>query len=90
LVNTKKGDDDVFMCTMNSSSGNVQRYFNNGKQPQMQLDPYYGLSNIIVTSNNRILSCQFNITKEGPSSTYYSLYDFYYVLLSKGDLSASI
>jgi hypothetical protein len=89
LENTKKGDDDVFMCTMNSSRGIVQRYFNNGKQTQIQLDPYNGLSNIKVTSNDGVLNCQFIISKEGSFSTYYSLYNHYYVLLAKGHLSAT-
>ena len=34
---------------MNSSQGNVQRYFNNRKQSQIQLDPYYGLFIIKAT-----------------------------------------
>ena len=73
------------MCTINSSSGNVQRYFNNEKQTQIQLDPYYGLFNIKVTSNDGVLNCQFIITKEGSFSTH----DYFYVLLAKGDLSAT-
>jgi hypothetical protein len=74
---------------MNSSQGNVQRYFNNGKQSQIQIDPHYGLFNIKVTSNGGILNCQFTVAKEESISTYYSLYDYYYVLLAKGDLSAT-
>ena len=85
----KKGDDDVIMCTMNSTQGNVQRYFNNGKQSQIQINPHYGLNDIKVTNNDGVLNCQFVITKDGSSSTYYSLRDYYYVLLAKGDLSAT-
>lgn len=74
---------------MNSTQGGVKRYFNNGKNTQIQEDPSIGLSNIIVTNNDGILNCQFNRTKYISSvSTYYSLFDSYYVILAKGKLSS--
>jgi len=74
---------------MNSSQGNVLRYFNNGKKSDVQAHSSIGLSNVAVTNNDGILNCQFNRTKDISSiPTYYSLFNNYYVLLAKGHLSA--
>ena len=79
------------MCISSSQGSTVQRFFNDGKSSSIQTNPTLGLSNIAVTNNNGVLSCQFQRTKCIGSSDgrYYDLSKSYYILLAKGSLSGS-
>ena len=86
-----KGEDDVIMCSVSEGHSSIQRYYNDGKSPQIQSDPTLGLSNIVITKNNGLLRCQFNRTKHIKTldGKYYSLFSPYFVLLAKGQMNGS-
>ena len=87
-----KGDDDVIICTIDSSAtGLIEHYYNSGKSRPSYLlnsNKIIGLSNIDVQVSNGILRCSFTRKNtDGNVANYFDSNASYYLLTASGPYS---